>query len=187
MNGDDPGGPAFPPGRTEGRHPDREDLLLQRYLDGELRAIERRELEARLAEEAPLRDRLARIERVQNLVRESDPEAAPLGLGFADRVLAEIRKSGDGPVEESPASDPGEPLRLLRRWTAVAAAILLLLALGMLIRLTVGTAGGDGRLEAEGRSRHRFEREVLEILDQRAERLESKAGPKTMRNAADGR
>ena len=104
--------------------PRRTELLLQRYVDGELRASERAELEAMLESDAKLRSELDAMQAMRGLFddarRENKPP--PLGLDFADRVWARAQDE----VRAASASTP--PLvPMLKRASLIAASILFLL------------------------------------------------------------
>ena len=106
------------------RDPRPSELLLQRYVDGELRASERLELEAMLESDAELRRELDAMQAMRGLFADARAarSVAPLGLDFADRVWAQAR-------EESEAAESASSGMLLfvKRASLVAASILFLL------------------------------------------------------------
>ncbi|HVK40368.1 MAG TPA: hypothetical protein VNA88_17690 [Candidatus Kapabacteria bacterium] len=71
---------------------DREHLL--RFLEGECSAQEARALEARLAADAELRERLASLRSMRDAMRASRAES--FSLGFADRVLERLDPAASG-------------------------------------------------------------------------------------------
>ena len=112
-----------------------EAILLRRLL-GESPAAERAELDRRLAAEPALARELAALERSWRALEL--PPASPPPLGFASRVAALARRSGEGTAGA---------LRL--RW-ASAAALALGIALGTAISAELATpAGGADGTESD--------------------------------------
>lgn len=141
----------------------REDLLLQRALDGELRPSERAELDRLLAEDAGLRQQLRRGE-LQSEFFQADRELdlpRPLGLDFADRVLAnldETSASTDADLSQASRRRGGEPIHL-GRWILAAAILLAVLLVGQLLtrpapqeEMRAGTREADKILQELDRS-----------------------------------
>jgi len=124
--------------------PQREELLLQRHLDGELRPSERAELDRALEKDASMRQRKRRGE-LQSEFFQADRERdlpPPLTLDFSDRVLTRI---GTAPALEeagSPAASvtgsdrsrqaASEPIQL-SRWILAAAILLAMLLVGQFL------------------------------------------------------
>jgi len=95
MNGDQEGGmTATPPAGT---HPHCEDLAerIERFLDGELDAVEARELDTHLADCLPCTGERDLRSRLRELVREGCAERAPAEL--VARVRARLFELSGGP------------------------------------------------------------------------------------------
>jgi len=125
----------------EGPDPKRDDLLLQRRLDGELRPSEREELKMALGQNASLRQQERRND-LQSEFFQADRDSdlpPPLALDFADRVLAGL----DGPEISEPAGIAPEPVSLARPdeetsmplgpWILAAAVLLAVLLVGQFV------------------------------------------------------
>ncbi|MEZ5987680.1 MAG: hypothetical protein R3F30_00850 [Planctomycetota bacterium] len=140
-----------PEPRDDGASPRRDELLLQRLLDGELRATEAVELERRLAADPALAARRHELEGCRALfAADAEADAAPpLALDFADRVLAATR------------AVPEAAGRSLRPWLLVAAALLLALLVGHLLT----RPSSNEEMQADPREGAR----ILEELDRRVE------------------
>lgn len=69
------------------------DELLSAYLDGELSSQERRQLEARLAVDPQLRERLEDLRHTVTLVRELPPVSAPRNFLLSPEMVGETRRS----------------------------------------------------------------------------------------------
>lgn len=129
------------------REPSADELLLQRYIDDELRPTERRDFEQRLASEADLASRLREARELRGVFlhdRREVEELPPLGVGFAERAFAELRReerevgSTANSAQETALQGVGAPtsvrgsahvaqLVALKTWTLVAASIAILL------------------------------------------------------------
>ncbi len=155
--------------------PRRDELLLQRHLDGELRPSERAELERALEKDASLRQ-LKRRGELQSEFFQADRERdlpPPLSLDFSDRVFTSLN---DGAVlgevsldrERAKASGQDEPIAL-GRWILAAAVLLAVLLVGQfLTRPTLREEMRAGTREAD---------KVLQELDRSsAERANRPAG-----------
>lgn len=145
----------------EGADPKRDDLLLQRRLDGELRPSERDELEQALAESPSLRQQMRRGE-LQAEFFEADRDCdqpPPLGLDFADRVLSRLdRQEAPAPVElvESAVGPQAKTFAVeeasirLGPWILAAAVLLAVLLVGQFVtRPTQDETMRAGTREAE--------------------------------------
>ncbi|PIE24595.1 MAG: hypothetical protein CSA62_01845 [Planctomycetota bacterium] len=164
--------------------PSRDQLLVQRYVDGELRPAESQSLEQRLLQEPSLVRELERIVQARGPFRSSAEEPVPLGADFADRVFSHLLypaepKEACAVSEEAGAlaastSGEHESFRLersLRVWTLVAASLLLLLGAFALF------SGGErrpGTMMADDGPAQRSR--VLRELDARARALDARAG-----------
>lgn len=71
----------------------RMDELLSAYLDGELSSQERRQLEARLAGDPQLRERLEELRHTVSLVRELPPVPAPHNFLLSPEMVGQTRRS----------------------------------------------------------------------------------------------
>lgn len=111
--------------------PTSDELLLQRFLDGELRPSERRDLEARLAFDVALSRRLGEMRDLKGLFaagRDLVGQPVPLGVGFADRVWAEyLQAERERPVGRLPGVDVLKALNLLAATLAILLGGVLLL------------------------------------------------------------
>lgn len=177
----------------ESEMPHGDELLLQRALDDELRPSEAIDFEARLAKEPALRARLRELEVLRDFRASAQPQGG-LGLDFADRVTAQLFADRPESVSESVDSREGvqrpatgfetadeispalaaparSPIALLDRGILVAAALLLALGLGLMMR---SNSSESSRLEAadlEVRSELKRLRDKYEEKERRA-RLE---------------
>ncbi len=114
---------------------ERDALLLQRYVDGELRPTEKLEFEERLCAEPPLDAALLELEDTRDYLLMGKVDPAPLGLGFADRLWQSYRKdyrkelhAGHAAAAASPQLSSDGVVHTLKFWTALAASILVLLS-----------------------------------------------------------
>lgn len=108
--------------------PNGDELLLQRYVDGELRPAERDGLERRLARDAELAARLRVLEATRrgfDSLRDERRSVVPLGVGFADRVWSRLR-------EPAPVTARPPALKTLQHWSLVAASIAVLLGIALM-------------------------------------------------------
>lgn len=141
----------------------REELLLQRALDGELRPSEKAELDRLLAEDAGLRQQKRRGE-LQSEFFQADRDLdlpPPLGLDFADRVLASLEETSalaEPDLSQATGSRGAEPIRL-GRWILAAAILLAVLLVGQLLtrpapqeEMRAGTREADKILQELDRS-----------------------------------
>ena len=158
------------------REPSRDQLLVQRYADGELRPTESAALEGRLLKEPGLVRELERVVQARGPFQAQAEEPVPLGAGFADRVFAELRGAPKPSAQDVPeplaAEVPAAPglERTLRIWALVAASLLLLLGAFALF------SGGErrpGTMMADDSSAERAR--TLRELDARARELETEA------------
>jgi hypothetical protein len=152
------------PELTSDPRPSADDLLLQRFLDGEMCATERRDLEVRLESDAGLARRLDRLRHDSERIAGGRPELLPLTAGFGDRLWAGFR-SELRPSTTAAAVGLSEAgaLLALKRWSLVAAAAVLLLT-GI---LTLWRPAAPATLQA-GPEVH----EVLRDLDRKAGQAE---------------
>ena len=133
------------------------DLLLQRYMDDELRPAERRELEVRLQTEPELAKQLATMRGLSGVLRDAREEPAPLGVGFAERAWSRFRTE-----EVVPVRSLHETLRLL---TLVAAVLVVVLGAAFWL------LESDGPADLTASPKKSEAHKLLEELDTRAESL----------------
>jgi anti-sigma factor RsiW len=173
---------ADDPELTSDPRPSADDLLLQRFLDDELRATERRDLEVRLAADAGLARTLDGLRRQRQLIAADWPEPVPLTAGFGDRLWAGFRSELRLPPPAAAgvaAFSEASALLALKRWSLVAAAAVLLLT-GI---LTLWRPAAPATLQADP-TVHKLLRE-LEREAQQAEGVEAgKANDEAARRRA---
>lgn len=168
----------------EGPDPKRVDLLLQRRLDGELRPSEREELEQALAESAPLRQQLRRGE-LQAEFFQADRDCdlpPPLGLDFADRVLAHLDRGETGARSEDPQAlsvGDEESSISLGPWILAAAVLLAVLLVGQFVT----RPSQDEEMRAGTREAERILQELDRSPDAGSPQL---AAPRKSRTGAPG-
>lgn len=165
------------------REPRPDELLVMRYVDGELRPSELRELEARLLEEPALVRVLEHAVRARSWFRAQQPVPAPLGAGFADRLFRALTEqepvvataapsAAAGPASLGTGSPPQTATfdHTLRVWALVAASLLLILSA---FALFARSGADDGTMHADDAPAVRAR--TLEQLDARARALEAAA------------
>jgi hypothetical protein len=165
------------------REPRADELLVQRYVDGELRPGEAEQLEERLLTEPDLVRTLEHVVRARSSFRHQEPEPAPLGGGFADQVFRAFLHGDDGELREGDGEPgDGQDLRVaqaeveapllpfehrLRVWALVAASLLILLGA---FALFARSGERSGTMMADDSPAQRAR--TLQELDARARQLE---------------
>jgi len=164
--------------------PSATERLLQRYHDAELRPSERRELEERLRVDDKLRAQLERMEETAEFLA-ADAEAgepAPLGIGFADRLISRLEAEPD-----LPDGDPGRaPFGQLsfKRWIAIAASFLVFLLAAHAVTLPLQEDVLSARERQTRQSRERAE--LLRRLDRKADEKEASRGLPSLPKSKEG-
>lgn len=125
---------------------ERDDILeqLSAYLDGELKPVEARDLEAKLQSDPALAEELERLRRVTALVRGLPREGA--GADFAARVIAQAERTtlvGKNRHEREKGA------LAWVRYAAVAALVLIFLGVGGIIIKTLNTPDFNDRVASK--------------------------------------
>ncbi len=137
-----------------------DQMLVARFVDGELDAPARREFETRLADEPALRAAVDELTQTSSLFDAGRAEATPQpSEGFQDRVLREIRRLPTG--QELATAGSGDVAHFEAFCRRLMVAAVLLIGLGVLVFAGILRQSDTGKLEASPQE----VREEMERLD----------------------
>lgn len=150
-----------------------DELLLARYLDGEMTAGQRADFESRLAEDPALQAAEAEARQQSGAIRDSDPLlfGSRIPVGFATSVVQSVRQMpsredliAKGVEEEAVCVAIGHARRLLT-------AAVVVCGVSLLFGLKVLVAPDTGSLQASQQELQELDKKVKEMKTAELQRL----------------